>query len=561
MKRRKKIVSVLLTAMMVLAMAAPGFADVTDPGTGDPQPPAPVTSEGKTGSITIDNPQQVLEEGSEEAKPATYTAYRIFDVTYSGTSYAYSIAGTSEWFSAVKEYAEKENSGLSLAASTAASSSGEGDKTIYNVVTTNEFSAPAFAAHLKANLSGKTGGKQLTADGEGVSVSELPLGYYFVSTDSGALCNLTTTNPEVTIHDKNDHTFTKTDNEAEDVEIGEVVNYTITGKVPDTTGFSSYTYKVEDTLSKGLSFVKAQGGEDVAITVTLKGAGEDGEDVVLEKGTAVADGKYTLTTTGATEGTPAEGGNPAVLATGGKFTLQIDVMNLKQYIGADIEVTYQAVVNENAVATVEGNKAVLNYSHDPQNPTDTTPVNAPEEKVYTSRIVVDKFAGVYNADGTLDESQNSAKLAGATFVLYRETTEGEGEGATTKTEYYKFDTEADKVTWVEGQANGDTFVTDEDGAVEIPGLKDGIYYLKETVAPTGYNLLTEAVKMEINGEDALEAETTEEQTTALTNTALVPNNTGAELPGTGGIGTTIFYAAGILLMAGAVFFVIRRRRA
>lgn len=556
MKRMKKMFSLLLAVIMVLAMAVPGFADTpTGSGEGE-QPPAPITSEGETGSITIDNPQQVPdpENGENATKSATYKAYKIFDVTYSGDNYAYSIVEGSKYWNTVLAYMDNptlvNNSYSGKNITLTKTTQVKGGDAVYNVVSGKDLDAAGFAAHLAVSLKDMDPEEAFTTTASG-----LELGYYFVSTNSGALCNLTTTHPSITIHDKNDHTFTKTDNEAEDVEIGEVINYTITGKVPDTTGFISYIYRVEDTLTQGLSFVMdKEDADNVKVTVTLKAEGQ--EDVVLSKGETVADGKYTLTTAAATEGKPAEGENQAVPATGGAFTLQIDVMNLKQYIGRTIEVTYQAVVNDKAIATVEGNKAVLNYSNDPQNPTLTEPVNIPEEKVYTSKIVVDKFVGVYDEAGNaiLTEEGRKTKLAGATFVLYKETTEGEL--------YYKLEDEngVKKVTWV-AQDAADSFTTDANGAVQIIGLKNGTYKLKETVAPTGYNLLTEAKEITINGGESLNKGSVEEQTAVLTQPAMVPNRTGVELPGTGGIGTTIFYAAGIILMAGAVFFVIRRKKA
>ena len=75
-------------------------------------------------------------------------------------------------------------------------------------------------------------------------------------------------------------------------------------------------------------------------------------------------------------------------------------------------------------------------------------------------------------------------------------------------------------------------------------------------APDGYNLLDEEIIITINGENA-----TADNLAALTDNKSVENVAGTKLPSTGGIGTTIFYAAGIILMAGAVFFIVRRKRA
>ena len=187
--------------------------------------------------------------------------------------------------------------------------------------TTDAFSAPAFAVALKAAVAGKTGTTLTVENGKATSTG-LELGYYFVSSTNGALCNLTTTNPSVTIHDKNDMPFDKVDDK-ESVDVGETVTYTITGKVPDYTGFETYTYLITDEMSTGLTF---NGVGTVKVTV-------GGTDVTADC-TIAADETNT-----------------------NKFTVSIPVMEYD--IGAEIKVTYTATVNENAVAKVENNKATI----------------------------------------------------------------------------------------------------------------------------------------------------------------------------------------------------------
>ena len=202
MKTVARIASLLLALVMVFGLSVTAFA-------------------AETGTITVDNP----------IAGHTYTAYKIFDVVYDAEGhYSYTIDSSNEWFTTVQAYATEAN-GLTL---TQANGS-----TTYIVTTTNAFSAPDFAVALKAAVTGKTGGITLNvADGK-ATATDLDLGYYFVTSTSGALCNLTTTNPDATIHDKNDVPFDKVDDKTS-VEVGETVNYTITGKVPDTTGFTTY---------------------------------------------------------------------------------------------------------------------------------------------------------------------------------------------------------------------------------------------------------------------------------------------------------------------------------
>lgn len=97
--------------------------------------------------------------------------------------------------------------------------------------------------------------------------------------------------------------------------------------------------------------------------------------------------------------------------------------------------------------------------------------------------------------------------------------------------------------------------TGSDGAANFVGLKDGTYYLEETEAPAGYNRLKDPVTVKINGENATEA-----NPSALTHTEGVANNTGTELPSTGGMGTTVFYVIGSILVLAAVVLLVTKKR-
>ena len=118
------------------------------------------------GSITIENPK------ADE----TYTAYKIFDVVYSGENYSYTIdSNTNKWFNTVKTYADTEANGLKLTPVTGT--------TTYIVKTESTFSAADFSNVLKAAKSGKTG-TPLTLAGGKASATGLELGYYFVTSES-----------------------------------------------------------------------------------------------------------------------------------------------------------------------------------------------------------------------------------------------------------------------------------------------------------------------------------------------------------------------------------------
>ena len=405
--------------------------------------------------------------------------------------YSYTIDSNNEWYGTVSDYARNATHGLTLTPVNG------GDT--YVVTTNDGFSAPDFADALKADVNGKAGKTLSVADGK-ATVTGLDLGYYFVTSSTGALCNLTTTNPTVTIHDKNDMPFEKKDDKVS-AEVGETVNYTIKGKVPDYTGFTTYTYKVTDTMSEGLTFKK-----DVKVTV-------GGTDV-----TAACTITYDVDN------------------NANKFTVSIPVK--KYTIGAEIEVTYSALVNENAVAKISKNSATLTYSNNPSEGTEktTTPV---EETVYSSKIVIDKY----------EKGSTTTKLEGAEFVLYKEVTP---EGGTTATkQYYKWNEENKKVEWVENMADATVVTTNDKGEATFNGLADGTYYLVETKAPAGYNPLEEPVQVEVKG-GSTEAD--------LSVTANVANSTGTTLPSTGGMGTTIFYVLGSALVLGAVVLLVTKKR-
>lgn len=484
MKHMKKLASLLLALVMVLSMSVTAFAA------------------GKNGTITVDNPI----EGQ------TYTAYKIFDVVYdtnedgtAGDHYSYTISGTSKWFDVV---ATKNNDGTVTSNITGLTFEKAYSEDTYVVIQGTGFSAAEFANTLKAAVEGKDGSVLAKKDDGTVSATGLELGYYFVTSTSGALCNLTTTNSTITIHDKNDNPFDKTDDQ-ESVEVGQVVNYVITGKVPDTIGFETYKYQITDKMSTGLTF-----NNDVKVYI-------DGREIT---------DNYNLKT-----------GNEA----GGKdFVLDIDVMKLA--VGAKIEVKYSATVNENAVAKIEKNHATLEYSNDPTDRTKTT-TREDEETVYSAKIVIDKYI----------KNDTTKKLAGAEFVLYKEVTVG-GAAEATKL-YYKYvdatETEKAKVEWVNDIKDATHVVTDEKGAASFDGLANGTYYLEETAAPAGYNLLKAPVKVTINGANATTADTS-----SLTVTKGVENNTGSLLPTTGGMGTTIFYVVGSILLIGAAVLLITKRR-
>lgn len=465
MKTMRKLFRVLLALAMTLALAVPAFA-------------------ADTGSITITNPQ-----GDH-----TYTAYKIFDVTYSGENYSYTISGTDAAYSAVKAYADVAANGLTL---TAVGNTGK-----YNVSTDTSFSAASFAQHLKTNVGSLGTGTPFTKVDNTMKASNLALGYYFVSGTSGTVCELATAK-DIQIRDKNEvPQIEKTVDDADGtVEVGQVLTFTITGKVPSTKGYTEFTYQVTDTMTEGLTFNK-----DVKVTI-------GGTDVT-------ADATITNNDNG--------------------FVASVNMMNYQDKIDAPVVITYTATVNEKAIqSNKETNTAELKYSN---NPADKNSFgnSSVEVDVFSFNIVINKYA----------TGNESTKLEGAKFVLKN----AEGK-------YYKCDAATKAVTWVDDKSAATEVITDAKGAARFDGLQAGTYKLEETAAPAGYNQLTKdiTIVLDKNGTATINgAASAPGADHSLT--AGVANSTGTMLPETGGIGTVIFVALGALAVICAGVFLVTNKR-
>lgn len=152
----KRLASLVLALALALTLAVPVMA-------------------AGNGTITVENP----------VENQTYVAYKIFDVTYSGDAHAYTIAADSEWYNAVSGY-----NGLEISAAV------DG---VCIVAKKSDYSAADFAAHLKNYLPADAESTTLTKTGETVKATGLDLGYYFVTSTTGSLCSLDTTNPNAVV--------------------------------------------------------------------------------------------------------------------------------------------------------------------------------------------------------------------------------------------------------------------------------------------------------------------------------------------------------------------------
>lgn len=458
------------------------------------------------GSITIDN----------AVKGKTYTIYRIFDLDSHSEDYqALNYKVSAKWASFFAESAE----GLNYV---------DIDELGYVTWKENasaaDFAAKAIAFAKAQNI---TNDGQKTADSSTVAFTGLDLGYYLVQSDLGALCSLDTTMPSVTIKEKNSEPTVekkvKEDStgafgETNDADIGQTVDFETTITVVDG---QPKGYVLHDTMSAGLTF---NGTVEVKIGDRTLTAGTD----------------YTLVTEGLNDGCTFEvrfiddkdgEGN----ATGSHALKPNDV----------VTVIYSATVNANAVVGDKGNPNTTKLSYT-EGSTTTNETKDSQTRTYVWEFDVLKYTMKDNAE---------TPLAGAKFVLYK-TVDGKN--------YYVKVTDGKVTGWTETKAEGTVFETpDDDGSFTISGLDADTYYLEEVEAPAGYNKLAAPVKVTITA--TINTATNVGTATVTygensTGTVKIENKTGVELPSTGGVGTTIFYVIGGLLMAVAVVLLVTKKK-
>ena len=325
-------------------------------------------------------------------------------------------------------------------------------------------------------------------------------------------------------------------NDVADYNMGDAVPFHLIGSVPDMSRYDTYKYIFHDTLSAGLTLNE----NSIKVYVASDKAGTDKAEIT--------------------------GWTKAV--NGQSFTVSFTDLKTVSGVaeGKYIIVEYTATLNQNAVVGLDGNPNVvyLEYSNKPDQSgsgdTDNTG-NTPEDKV---------IVFTYELDTTkVDGQDNTKKLEGAEFKLHN-----------ADNKWAIVDSNSRVTGWSDTEDGGSTLTSDENGLFKVIGLDDGTYYLKETKAPAGYNLMSSEITVVIT------ATTTNGQTwtdgqasSALTNLAVtadgtagtgdtstgiagitVANNKGSTLPETGGMGTTIFYVLGTILVLGAAIMLIAKKR-
>lgn len=514
-----RLMAVLMAMTMILSMSMTAFA-----------------AEAPKGTLTVNN----------TVKGKTLDLYQIFTATKNGDNVAYTLNSEYDGFFQSKISGASTLTGEALSEKAYAY--------VKDQVGTDGSNGAAFAKDIldwilkNATTVAATHTTATTTDGSTV-ISNLAYGYYVVyplgATDTSTAPGnetvksvaslVSVTGTDATVNMKSNYpTVVKKVNDkiADDVNIGDTVTYTLTSKVPDMTGYTSYVFNFKDTLSAGLTFKEITSVTVGDTTITKVDAGQE------------ANNTYTLT---------QDGQNITI-------TMNNFLDSNKNNTGKEIKVTYTATLNKDAVTGFDANKnsATVEYSNKPG--TDNKGESEPSiVDVHTFNFTIFKYY-LKGADKT--------GLAKAEFELYKANAEGTAADENAKINIVKVkDGEYRQATPEEAAAEGfksDVIVSGTDGKVLVKGLDAGTYYLRETKAPEGYNKLLSDITVVINANyDVKTGKLTSYSVdytyngnkttgTAITDKdnspeVAVENKTGAQLPSTGSKGALMVTLAGIVL--------------
>lgn len=459
------------------------------------------TGEGK---ITIDN--AVIGH--------TYKIYRILNLQYNDTAKSFRYEKNDKWGAFVEEQtaylAVDSKTGVVTWANSDNADNGTAIKALAVAAGQHVTDTPSLAADDSKEATSNT-----------VIFDNLPLGWYLVVSDltTDAICSIDTTAKQVTIREKNGvPTVTKeveyasgSWGEGNDGNVGDTVNFQTTIYVTDG---NPTNYVLHDKMSNGLAF---QTG-----TISVKKNGDPFTDYTIEP--------------------PID-----------DCTFEIKFKEGSLHTNDKVVVTYSATINSNAVVGTAGNEneTWLKYGNNGETTHGRT-------KTYTWKFNILKFF--------TDSNDEKQYLADVEFVLYRKN------NTTDPAEYAKFDSNNKLTGWTKNESEAGKLRTNATSNVCVEGLDEGTYFLKETATPGGFNGLTTDVEVWITSSCntltganyAVEYKMVNEE--GFTDTddeeKVVPieNKRGTTLPGTGGIGTTIFYVVGGGLMAAAAILLITKKR-
>ena len=535
MKFSKKILPMVLAMAMVPAMSIPTFA------------------EGSTTALSL-LPGEV-ENSNVSLTNHTFAAYQIFKGDFSNGTLS-----NVTWGDGFGEFSYGGKSDAKLLAEDLEKTTS--DPTAF---------AKAVATYVKANRIVATATTQENNKGK---ITLPTAGYYLIedttATDGEndaknlALLKVTSANQEITPTIKTDKPSVEKKvkentkytldegyganyNDVADYNMGDSVEFHLIGLVPDMDNYETYSYEFNDTLSEGLT---APNSGDIKVYLS-------DDKKVDSNDTPLTVNLYK--------------NNLSITVSGQKISVAFKNLKAVSNIakGKYILVDYSAVLNQNAVVGLDGNvNAVkLKYSNNPNQSGEGGPTGeTPEDKV---------IVFTYELDATkVDKSNHNIKLQDAEFVLYR----GEGNDK----EYVKLDNDKKVTGWDKNDKNASVLKSGANGFFKVVGLDDGTYYLKETKAPEEYNLPSNPFVITVKAgtshiqnwnsyiaSDVLKGDVPTGETAPTVKVTTdkngiveeyIENSKGSTLPETGGIGATIFYVVGVVLMLGAGVLLVTKKR-
>ena len=487
MKKFRKLFAVLTASALVGAMSFTTMAATITPNT---------TFIG-SGSASIKVKLPALPEGSTATN--VYKVYRVFDATSAGKNISYKL--NANHTTAPKGFSVDKVGNVTY----------DGTGTALSQKDIDEIKSYVEDADLVATVTTDASDKEFILE-------NLPYGYYYISTTTGTLVTVDSTNPNAEVKDKNEvPTLDKkitgvTDGTLDEdgkkalAQVGTTVHYKSTIQI----GKGAEGYVFHDDMSSGLELVTD------SITV------DDNDDNVAAP---VSGTDYTLSTTRSDDTIYIKFDDTYIgkLAVGKVITISYDATVTSDAL------TYQSVNGKNTASLDYGNSSGVN----------STPTK--ETEIHNAKLTVTKN----QLDPNDPEKKKTIPLAGAGFVIKK------------ADKYYKYTvnetTKKPSVEWVDDIKDATEQVSDEDGNVPaFTGLADGKYTLVEKTTPAGYNT-AEDHEFTITAHDY--------DVTNLEQTATVTNVKGLELPSTGGMGTVAFAVVGLIVMAGAAVTLIIKKRA
>ena len=499
-KAMKKLMAALLAVAMVCAMAIPAFA-------------AEGGASATTGTITVDN----------AVNEKTYSFYRIMDIAthtddspYTGVVYKVN----DKWSAFVRDPQWRANFTVNA----------DNTVTVANDTVDNSVFAEKFAAEAQKVLTTHTPDYTVTAQ-DGKAEVTADLGYYLVVSDGWdaskpVICSLGTTTPNVIIKEKNGKPTIDKEvkengkfGEENDASIGDIVEFKATVKVIDG---APVNYVVHDVMSTGLRFVN---DSEHALVVKV-----NGNDFSADKYTVVD--------------TTRDGCTFDIVFN--NIDDKTSVLNSNDVV----TITYYAQVTADAVIAGTGNENKIKLEYGDKQKTEWE-----YTKTYVWSFDVYKYTSVKSASSAGTTTDKA--LPGAIFKVLN----ADGD----KTAYFTYDSEKNAYKfagWSASEGAVAEVTTPADGKINFVGLDSGSYKLEEVEAPQGYNALTAPIDFTISGTSSDPKGQVSYQSNGeyATGTIKVLNNAGATLPGTGGIGTTIFYVVGGGLMVAAAILLITKKR-